>query len=258
MNETPAEAASGGVKLPGGRLLQLGPFAALAGAAFYLRSRWASVPERFPTHWGFDGRPNGWAIRSVPGVYGLLLIAAVLAASIALFAWLLARQPLPVHRGSAAAAAEGRFRRAVLRTLLATEYFMGAFLTWLALLPLAAATGARRGPPPIAPILALVLIFVVAITVALVRAGQEKTRLARLTGGGAQPRPGAAAIGDRSLGHWKAGIFYVNPDDPAIFVEKRFGIGYTLNFAHPVSWLVLCLAILAPLAVALWVSHAAS
>ncbi len=39
--------------------------------------------------------------------------------------------------------------------------------------------------------------------------------------------------------YWKAGIFYFNPDDPAIFVSKRVGIGYTMNFANKMSWLVL-------------------
>ena len=39
---------------------------------------------------------------------------------------------------------------------------------------------------------------------------------------------------------WK-GIFYSNPDDPALFVPKRFGIGYTLNFGNPWSWVVLAL-----------------
>ena len=34
--------------------------------------------------------------------------------------------------------------------------------------------------------------------------------------------------------------------------------GYTLNFGHPMSWLILGLSILAPLAVAAWVAHAAS
>ena len=53
---------------------------------------------------------------------------------------------------------------------------------------------------------------------------------------------------------WKFGVFYVNPADPAIFVPKRFGIGYTLNFARPFSWLILALifiAALAPLAFAI-------
>jgi uncharacterized membrane protein len=38
---------------------------------------------------------------------------------------------------------------------------------------------------------------------------------------------------------WIAGIFYGNPQDPALWVEKRFGIGWTLNFARPASWFML-------------------
>jgi uncharacterized membrane protein len=36
--------------------------------------------------------------------------------------------------------------------------------------------------------------------------------------------------------YWKLGLFYFNPNDPAIWVEKRFGIGWTVNFAHPAGW----------------------
>lgn len=39
--------------------------------------------------------------------------------------------------------------------------------------------------------------------------------------------------------YWKLGLFYFNPDDPAVWVEKRFGIGWTLNFARPVGWLFI-------------------
>jgi uncharacterized membrane protein len=38
---------------------------------------------------------------------------------------------------------------------------------------------------------------------------------------------------------WRAKVFYVNPDDPALWVPKRFGIGWTLNFAHPAAWVVM-------------------
>jgi hypothetical protein len=53
---------------------------------------------------------------------------------------------------------------------------------------------------------------------------------------------------------WK-GIFYSNPDDPALFVPKRFGIGYTLNFGNPWSWVVVAL-ILAMVALPLGLSIA--
>jgi len=39
--------------------------------------------------------------------------------------------------------------------------------------------------------------------------------------------------------YWKAGMFYYNPSDPSIFVSKRVGIGYTMNFANKVTWVVL-------------------
>ncbi|MEN1761642.1 DUF1648 domain-containing protein [Anoxynatronum sibiricum] len=35
--------------------------------------------------------------------------------------------------------------------------------------------------------------------------------------------------------YWKWGMFYFNPDDPTFWVEKRFGIGWTLNFANPLA-----------------------
>jgi uncharacterized membrane protein len=38
---------------------------------------------------------------------------------------------------------------------------------------------------------------------------------------------------------WKAGLFYYNPNDAALFVEKREGYGYTFNFANPWSWTLL-------------------
>ncbi len=31
--------------------------------------------------------------------------------------------------------------------------------------------------------------------------------------------------------YWYGGFFYNNPDDPAVFVPKRFGLGWTMNLA---------------------------
>lgn len=38
---------------------------------------------------------------------------------------------------------------------------------------------------------------------------------------------------------WVLGIFYYNRSDPSTFIEKRMGIGYTLNFARPLAWVLL-------------------
>jgi len=35
--------------------------------------------------------------------------------------------------------------------------------------------------------------------------------------------------------NWKWGIFYYNPNDKRIFPRKRYGNGWTINFANPLS-----------------------
>ncbi len=40
-----------------------------------------------------------------------------------------------------------------------------------------------------------------------------------------------------------SGPFYANRNDPSIFVPKRYGIGYTMNFGNPWSWFVLLLIV---------------
>jgi len=44
---------------------------------------------------------------------------------------------------------------------------------------------------------------------------------------------------------WRWGIFYVNPDDPALFVKKRYGLGHTLNFGKRWSWAIVALLVFA-------------
>lgn len=38
---------------------------------------------------------------------------------------------------------------------------------------------------------------------------------------------------------WVLGMLYYNRSDPSIFVEKRMGIGYTINFARPAAWIFM-------------------
>ena len=70
-------------------------------------------------------------------------------------------------------------------------------------------------------------------------------RLGFMTGqGGSRIRIGEAGTETGKVNrdddrHWKLGQFYFNPDDPALFLEKRFGIGWTVNYARPMAWVIL-------------------
>jgi uncharacterized membrane protein len=93
----------------------------------------------------------------------------------------------------------------------------------------------------------------------MVRTGQGGYRLA--DGGrsrgpslGLGLRAGADRDDDR---FWKAGLIYVNHDDPAIMVGARFGVGWTFNFANPLAWLIIGGIVAAPTGLALILRAAA-
>jgi uncharacterized membrane protein len=75
-----------------------------------------------------------------------------------------------------------------------------------------------------------------AMFLVIFRAGQGGFRLARASTPAGSPPATADRDDDR---FWKAGFLYVNRDDPALMVAKRFGVGWTVNFGNPAGWLLV-------------------
>lgn len=63
--------------------------------------------------------------------------------------------------------------------------------------------------------------------------------------------PSAEQNGDE---YWRWGLFYYNPGDPALVVQRRMGPGYTLNFGNTYSWPIFAFAV-ADLAFVLFSRH---
>lgn len=219
-------------------LLQLGPFAILGPCALYLRANWERIPERFPVHWGINGQPNGWATRSLSGVYGPLLAGAVICILLIALSYAILVSTRHVWASGPNARAESRFRNGQLGVLVLVEYFIAAIFSGVSLLPLRHDLNEIPGP---GTIIVGTFVFLVAIIAVLIYTGQGGANL--MKAGSEVDILGSEAIaGDRTPDQcWKAGMFYVNPDDPAILVEKRFGIGYTLNFGRPAAWILMML-----------------
>jgi uncharacterized membrane protein len=227
------------VHLPGGWLVQFPPFALLAATAIWLHLHWSQIPEVFPIHWGADGQPNNWATRGFAGVYGPLLIGAVLCTLMAFMAYAMLRWSRLIRVGGAAGEGERRFRFVIVSIIVAIEYLLALVFIWTSLLPL---SHQQSGPPGLGLMLVFALAFTVVIVGLMVWVGQGGSRLV----GSARAESGAVApVGDRTPDkYWKLGLFYVNRNDPALFVEKRFGIvGYTLNFGHPGIWVFLAVLV---------------
>ena len=234
-----AELAPRAAHLPGGWLLQAGPFAILGATAIFLHAHWERIPEIFPVHWGIDGRPNGWSVRSPMGVYGPLMIGGAIVAGLSLITYGVLREARVV-RVPGTATHSRDFPHQVGYFLSGMEYLLAILLSFVALLPL-------FGPPNGAVVLAGSIVFIALIFVAAHRLNQ--TRAYAVEPSLVQTPDGS--FGDGTLDqHWKLGMFYYNPDDPALIVEKRLGIGYTFNFARWLAWLILALMVIVPLALA--------
>lgn len=182
------------------------PLSFLAGAAIFLNRHWDQIPLRYPVHFDINGNPNPWAERTFRGVYGPLIFGGeitLILFAFALAGWYGSRRSEPM-------------RKPMLTVMLTVELtiallFAGISLvtTGLIHIPLA---GLTLGP---------LLSIIPAVWYAIHQANQPREPV--------DPTPEEC---------WKGGIVYYNPNDAALFVQRRDGVGFTINLANRWSWLL--------------------
>jgi uncharacterized membrane protein len=212
----------------GGWLGQAGPFLLLGLGTLCLWWRWDAIPQRFPIHWDLYGRPNGWASKGWRSVFGSVILGTLCCLLLSLLMNGFARGARHIYSSGLEGEKESRFLKTMLLMVLVLEYWLAALFGFSAIL----------APRLMAICVVAVLLAGVAIAVVAFRSGQGGWRLRGQAS--ASTRGGHAPVGDRTPDDcWKGGLIYYNPTDPALWVEKRFGIGWTMNFGNPRAWFVL-------------------
>jgi len=197
------------------RLLSLWDLAALAGllalAVLYALVG-PQLPERMPIHFDALGRANGWAPKGqLPWLaFGT---PAFLWALLLLIGAAASRMPTEA----------GRSQAAVIRPL---RGMMGLGLclvmAGVLLVPLRGSAALFAGLAGLGVCLVLGIVFMVR------DAWQSLARLPESE-------------------HYRGGVFYVNPRDPRLWVPKRIGVGWTLNYARPAAiWVTLLMLLAIP------------
>jgi uncharacterized membrane protein len=124
-----------------------------------------------------------------------------------------------------------RVRHINLIAMLASEYLIAMLLAWTSVVSMFSDQAGQLRlllPFRVAPF-ALIIVSTLAIRV-----------MRRVAASDGPP------IGDTTPDScWLFGRLYFNRADPALLVEKRMGLGYTLNLGNPVSWLVVIVAVTA-------------
>jgi hypothetical protein len=175
-------------------------------------------------HWGSSG-PDRWVISSPRTVTALFLQHAVLCLLLIASALGVLHWSRRICTSGPSAVSERRFRRRAVVLILSVEY--------LSILPLI--FGLLEAPALAMQVWSVtLLITVLGFLISLMHAGQGGARLTKASG---------HPIGDRTPdARWIAGIIYFNGADPSVLVQRRMGIGWTLNFGNPWSWVSLLAA----------------
>ncbi len=199
-----AELTSAPEQLPRFAWWLAGPFVILGVAATWLYFNWDRIPARFAVHFDLSGRPDRWAERTARGVYGPLLFGAEICAWFviaALAGWFGSRR--------------SRSRVVMFGSLIAIQYFLALQFDLIAV----------RAPLgiPVWTIALLPIVIVIPLIIVIARKMSE-------------PQDPVDSTPNEC---WKAGIFYYNPNDPVLVVEKRAGLGWTFNFANRWSWILM-------------------
>jgi uncharacterized membrane protein len=218
---------------------------------------WRTDPPRFPVRWlipalavmaatvavgalRYPGLPayivTGSGHRAPKSAVSVLIVAGQL-----YFTTVYSGLMLIVHRSrpdieaADPAASTLRYRRflaAITRALLTLAALVDASLLLIALpdWQVYRLSGIGRALPVLPFAAGVLLLGAVAA-----RTGQGGSRLNGNVRGLARPA-GTDRDDDQ---FWRAGLLYVNRDDPALVVGARFGVGWALNFGNPVAWLLM-------------------
>jgi predicted metalloprotease with PDZ domain len=210
--------------LPGGPLFAAGPFVILLATAVLVYA------------YRDDLRTGPITIKP----FAPLVFAGMAAAIMLTRAVSLARRSRQVAVDGLAAEAEQRFRRFNVLVLVCSAYAVAVALSaaTAASIPGFFAVIGRAWSFVMVPL----LLFNVGVGYWMFRVGQGFQKAVA-------PAARQAVHGDATPDHaWKAGGFvYFNPRDPAIWVEKRIGFGYTLNMGNSRAWLLIAGMMLAPM-----------
>jgi uncharacterized membrane protein len=207
--------------------------------------RYPSLPSRIPVHFGASGHADRFAARTVGTVFLPVFVQFAVTVFIVVLAWFSFRSRPELDPAHPADSAR-RHRRYSVR-LVAAVILLAAFAD-LSVLAASWQTwnpGGRVSPVAVYVPMGVGLIAVLAVAI---RGGQAGARLPTSDDG---PQEDTGMVHRDDDRYWRGGLLYVNRADPAVFVPKRFGIGWTVNFGNPRGLLLiaglLAVAVVVPL-----------
>lgn len=183
------------------------------------------LPYRYPTHWGLDGKPNGYSIKSYSSIFSMplvqLFMVAVMFFSYKTIGW--SKKEINPKNPEESKIRNVKFRRIRGIYIIVINYVMQFLLVIGDLQTMQIINPDTKIILPFVLIISLGVTIVSIIISLKVGQGGSKLKIEQ------ENKVHDVDVRDDDR-FWKLGnTIYYNKDDPSVFVEKRFGIGWTVN-----------------------------
>lgn len=211
------------------------PILLTLGLSVLTLTQYTQIPDSIPTHWGANGQPDSFTEKSYLSVLSHLLLLLVMQSMFVAIHEFTRKSGIKI---SASNKSGSKTRQLLMRKY--NSWFLAiislvitvllSFLQLSIIYPgIFAETLMLLFP------LAFLAVVLIGTLVYAIKVGKLNVQLEALTKADVTKE-----VSDfDSDYHWKGGLFYFNKNDPSLFVEKRFGIGWSINFAQPLGYAII-------------------
>ena len=211
------------------------PLIITIGLMVYTASQYSLLPDMIPMHWGVSGQPDVFSTKTPFSAISSMLILLVIQGMMLGINAMAKRSGIKLTsaKKKSSQIQQLAFRKYTSWFLFLTTILITILCGFLQLVTIHEGLGSDV--LMMAMPLGFLLIILIVTAVYAFKVGQGGSRI-RVTAED-EETIGTTYVDDDH--YWKAGVFYVNKNDPSIFVEKRFGVGWTINFGNPIGYVIL-------------------
>ncbi|MDD7794183.1 DUF1648 domain-containing protein [Clostridium sp. 'White wine YQ'] len=197
-------------------------------------TKYDELPTKIAIHWGIDGTANNFVEKSVGAVVtqGLVMMGVVILLIFTNYSIAISKNRIDAAKPIASSQKLFKFKKINSLFIFSIAIIVSTLITLLNFNSLNIISVNFK---LLTPILIIVFLVIIIIPIALdIRYGQGGSNLKDTTE--EKSEDDVTNIDDDA--YWKLGSIYYNPNDPSIFVEKRFGVGWTLNFGNKIAIII--------------------
>ncbi|WP_297136902.1 DUF1648 domain-containing protein [Terrisporobacter sp.] len=195
-------------------LLSMIPFVITVLVGIYAITQYNSMPDIIPSHWGFSGEPDAFSEKSFMSVFGVIIMSVGVGLIITISSIYSLKSRVKLNPDNLNESKKANLN--YLNKIALTFFIVSLGCQILFINILIATVNASSVNNAILFPTAIAIIIAAFYQTYLYYKSPSKSKTA------------VYSVDDND-NNWIFGTLYNNPNDPSLFVQKRFGVGWTVN-----------------------------